>query len=466
MQRNPQVGLILIRSEWPDCPEARQVVEAIQADSRRIVERLSRHFDIQSPWEITTPKSIRACQQALRDADLDMVLLVYQTQADDARLPELLAAIGSRPLVFWGYQPWRRPPHEVTPSVFLRGAAPAGAFGALGILRDLNTPFFFTYGALDDPRLIVDLYCAGQAAALLRDLTQVRLGLIPGPKRNLASAAGEPERLSRDFGPDVLSIPVDAYREAVKNIEPARVQEYLGRMRECCEVRGVQENTLHVAARAVLGLEQVAADYKLDVLSIDNRSPELRQFLKLRPGLYPDLLEVSQTLYVPVNDLCSNLACLILRQLANAPTLLMEFWFVDQAMNQIIGGYSGLQNPAVTGPGRVVITPDTDLCRAPDNEGAQFELVAQPGRITIFQLRETPTGWQAIAASGVCLEDQPRVVGCPHAILRLDSPIDHFLHRVAEVGTGPYWALVHGSVLHEVEAFCEMKNIPLELIVD
>jgi hypothetical protein len=84
--------------------------------------------------------------------------------------------------------------------------------------------------------------------------------------------------------------------------------------------------------------------------------------------------------------------------------------------------------------------------------------------VTLFQLRSTPKGWQAIAASGVCLEGLPWVEGYPHAILRLDSPLTHFFNHLATVGATQHWVMAYGSVLNEIEAFCEMEKIPLELL--
>ena len=144
--------------------------------------------------------------------------------------------------------------------------------------------------------------------------------------------------------------------------------------------------------------------------------------------------------------------------------MFLELWFWDEAKNNWLAGHNGLQNPALGEPGQVWISRDFDACRPAGSEGAQFQFLAHPGRITLFQLRSTPHGWQAIAASGVCLEGQPWVEGYPHAILRLDSPIDTFLSRVAAIGATQHWVMAYGSVLSEIEAFCKMMNIPVELI--
>jgi L-fucose isomerase-like protein len=132
-------------------------------------------------------------------------------------------------------------------------------------------------------------------------------------------------------------------------------------------------------------------------------------------------------------------------------------------MNQIVGGHGGLQDPALGAPGEVWISRDYEDYGG-EAGGAQVQMIARSGRVTLFQLRSTPGGWQAVAASGITLESRPAVEGFPHALVRLDTPVVHFLNRLAEVGTTHHWIMAYGSVLDEIEAFCQIEQIPLEIL--
>jgi hypothetical protein len=123
-----------------------------------------------------------------------------------------------------------------------------------------------------------------------------------------------------------------------------------------------------------------------------------------------------------------------------------------------------MQNPILAAPAQVWISQNREYQLTHLTEGVHFEFIARPGRVTLFQMRSTPRGWQAIAASGVCLEDRPWVQGFPHAILRLDAAIDTFLKQIAATGASQHWIMAYGSVLPELEAFCQILNIPLEVI--
>jgi L-fucose isomerase-like protein len=277
----------------------------------------------------------------------------------------------------------------------------------------------------------------------------------------------DPMRLETDLGPVVQNISVEEYRRVSENLPAERVTTWLEAAKAKFQIRGVADDALERSARTALGLAQLAVDYRLDVVSLNGLSVEMRSAFNLRPALYPTALDAwipANVLFHPEGDLGAATASYILHCLSGSPTMLLELWSWDEALNQLFGGHGGMQNPAMAASKQVWITHDYDICHPEGTGGAQFQFIAREGRVTFFQLRSTNKGWQAIAASGMCLEGSPFVEGCSHAIIRLDASVGHFLNKVAEVGATQHWILAYGSVLHELEAFCQMEKIPVEII--
>ena len=464
MVDKPSVGLILMRPERSERAELRPLEDNLQVDAREIIVHLRSLFEVQGSWIVDTMDSLSVCQHAIREMDLDLVLLAYQIRADDARLVSLLQAIAGRPLVVWCYQPWRRAPRPASFQDVLRGSGSVGTLAALGTLRNLGASFLFTYGAPDDPRLQADLKVVGRAAQVRRDLRSARIGLLPSRNEQMQVNFVDEFRLMTDFGPVVQYLSVSEYRRVVDSLSRVRVEDYLNQVRRRFPVQDVSEETLMLASQASLGLAHLALDYRLDVLALNDASVELQRMFGMRPALYPDLLEPLEVLFQPEGDLGAATANFILHKLTGSATMLMEIWFWDEPRNRVIGGHAGLQNPSIALSDQVWIGPDYEYCETNPTEGAMFQMIAHPGRVTLFQLRSGPRGWQAVVASGMCLEGQAWVQGYPHAVLRLDAPLDTFLRRLAEVGSSQHWILAYGSVIHEMEALCAMMHVPLEVI--
>lgn len=468
---NPRLGLVLFRTDWSGWGEPQDVAEEIADDTGEMAGALARDFELLGPWIVDSAASLGACKQALCETDLDLVVVAYQTWEEDRLLVSLLEAVGERPLVVWCYLPrgastTRRSASPLESPYLLLNSGPVGTFAALGTLNNLGVPFLFTYGSPNDPRLLHDLRVAGHAARALGMLREARIGLLPSMEHMMACTLVDAASLTNDLGPTVKNIPGETYRNAVQNIAQDSIERYLAELRAHYPVRGVSDETLSRAAAAALGLAQVTKDFNLDYLGIDDNSPEVIGAAGMRPSLYPGLLEPGKALFQSDTDLGVATASLVLHWLTGSPVLLAEIWFWDGPKNQVTAGHHGLQNPQMGHKDHAWVSPDLYFAPPPGSEGAQNQFIAHPGRVTLFQLRSTPSGWKAIATSGMCLEVRPWTETCPHAVVRLDAQIDHFLKRIAKVGATQHWALAYGSVLAEIEAFCQMADISLELAVD
>lgn len=459
MPANPRVGLILMRTDLCGGARVDELREMIDSDALALTRQLSSWFDLVGPWVISSGETLQDCQSALRSEQIDLALLVYQTWTQPLELEALLDAVGSRPLVIWCYLPWRRIPRPASFSDLLRGSGTVGTFTALGLLKDRRIPYQFIYGAPEDARLMNELKKVGRAAQVLGALRGARFGLLSASPLRYPDLI---QRLEDELGPTAVSIDGDELCRAVEQMPIERVEDYFDLI--ACPVQEVDEAVLTRSARAALGLQDLAVQYKLDLLAVSNDPGDITARLGLRPALYPDLTGDLPVLFQPETDIGAAAANFILHHLTGSPTMFVELWFWDEAKNNWLGGHSGLQNPALADAGRIKVVPDQHFTCPPGDLGAQFQFMARPGRITLFQLRPRPDGWQAFAISGVSLEDQPGVEGSPHVLLRLDAPISDIFYHAADIGVSQHWIMAYGGVLPELEALCSLAGIPIEII--
>jgi len=461
----PRVGLILLRAEWFDKVVALPALaEEMAADLQVISSTLSHSFDLVGPWVVSTTGSLAQTERALRAADVDLVVFAFQVWAEDYTLVPLLQALGDRPVAVWCFLPWKRPPRPATFTDVLRGSGPIGTLEGMGVMRSLGVDFTFTLGAPDDPRVVADLTRAARVAQVRRALRSAHFGVLPYRNDQMQTTFVDEFRLRVELGPTVEYLSVDELRRTADDLSEAEVRAYLTDLQQEFPVREVSDDTLTTAARASLGLARLAADCHLDVLSLNDITPELHDVLGLRPCLYPPLFDQAGVLVSLEGDLGAATAMFVLNRLTGLPVLFTEIWFWDENDNLIVGGHAGPQNPALARQGCAWISHDFEFAQSDRTEGAHLQFVASPGRVTLFQLRGTPTGWQAIVAAGEAVDTEPWVEGYPHAVVCLDVPVSDFFRRVANVGSTQHWALVHGDVLAEVAAVCSGLGIYLQVI--
>jgi len=465
MKSRPSIGLILLRAEWFDTVVALPaLVQAVQSDQDAIVALFQDNFELDHTWVINSTPSLDRSAKEIRSSQVDLFVLVFQVWAEDAYLLPLLRSIAGRPLAVWCYQPWQRLPEKISFIEVLRGSGPVGTFEGLGTLRNLAAPYFFTYGSPADGRVIEDLLVAARGAQVWRALRSARFGLLPSRNEQMQSTFVDEFRLMADIGPQVQMLSVAELKSAADCLPEREVMDYLEHLRQEYPRHGVSDETLALAARASLGLAHLAVDHHLDVLSINDISTELHATFGLRPCLYPPMLYQANIPLGLEGDLGAAAALFVLHRLVGSPLLFVEFWFWDMEENLLVGGHAGPQDPRLAHPGGAWISLDYEYAQSDSTTGAHLQFVARPGRVTLFQLRGTTQGWQALLAGGEALASAPRLEGYPHAVIRLDAPLEEFLPRVAQVGSTQHWIMAYGDVLAEVEAFCRLAGVPVEVI--
>ncbi len=227
---NPRLGLVLLRADWVGRDSAPGLQGAIEDSTHDMTGVLEQHFNLQGPWVIDSSASLQECMRRLREADLDLVVLAYQTWAEDRFLISLLQAIGSNPLVLWNYLPWHRLPRPASQEDLMSGSGTVGAFGALGTLHNLNAPFLYVYGAPDDPRLVNDLLVAGRAARVRRKLREARFGLVPSRNDEMQCTFVDEFRLMAEIGPVVKYISVGDFHRMVDGVGDDVLAGYVARL--------------------------------------------------------------------------------------------------------------------------------------------------------------------------------------------------------------------------------------------
>lgn len=465
MNDRPRIGLILLQAEWFDSVVALpELAQSVARDSKMIVDYLSDCLEIIETWQVNSAGSLDDCCLQLPAADIDLVVLCFQVWAEDFYIQPLVRALGSRPLAVWCFVPSSKPPQPASFTDVLRYSGTVGTFEGMGTLRNLGVDYLFTAGSLDDSKVVNELHIYGRAARIQRLLQRARFGLLPARNEQMQSTFVDEFRLMAEIGPQVEYISVNQLAQAASQIPQDEVDDYIEYLKKSCRIEDVSPATLEKGVRASLGLAHLAIDKRLDVLSINDISPELHRVMGLRPCLYPPVLTEAGILLGLEGDLGAATALFILERLCASPCLFIEFWYWNEEEDWLVGGHAGVQNPAAAPAGGVSITRDFEYAQSDACEGAHFQFIASPGCVTLFQLRCTPDGWQAIAAAGESLAGAQRLEGYPHAAIRFDVPVMQFLHQSAQVGTTQHFIMAYGNVLPEIDILCKLLHIPLQRI--
>ncbi len=461
----PSVGLILLQAEWFDKVIALpQFKTSIKQDIASIISAFPTELDLSQSWVVNSPVSLQVCLRDIRNLQLDLVILGFQVWAEDWYLQPIADAIGKQPLAVWCYQPSMQPPFPASFTDVLRYSGPVGTLEGLGTLRNIGTPFYFLIGTPDSPQFKSQLVMVARAGQAFQRLRHARIGLLPSRNEQMSSTFVDESRLHIELGPEVVSISVRELEQASLSVSQTDLDNFINELQQL-PIKGVCQETLNRASRSSLGLIHLAVENQLDVLTMNDISPELHSVLGLRPCLLPLAgMEKTSVLFGLEGDLGAAVAMIVLNCITLSPVFFVEFWFWDEERNLLVGGHAGIQDPRNALPNSLFISRDFEYSQSDDTEGACFQFTCRPGTITLFQLRCTPTGWQALSCLGEVIDHPAWIEGYPHAIIKLTVNVLDFFRQAAEVGTTQHWIMAYGNAVESIRAWCYMEKIALKEI--
>ncbi len=463
MIRKTTAALLLQRSEWFDLTDDQEAIQELEDDGDRLIFKLSPILEIKKSWSIYSVETAQAASVELRSMECDLIILVFQTRVDQSFLGQILKGVEKRPLVAWCYLPWRRIPHPMTYEELVKGSSMYAMSTTLAQLTENKIPYLAAFGSADDPVVQEKIRHFAHAAHVSSSLSKVSLGYLDLEQPD--------DRISRlqaltRLGVESTRIGSVEFQAAFSTVTPEEIDAYLGYLKSQSVEIMVTDDTIRKAARSALALGCVGTARQLDYFAVPDHSAAFRRLAGYCPGIPPGQQDGQSTIFIPTDDIGAVASTVILNLISGNPCFLMRLWFWDQPRNLVVGGHGGIQNPAGLSDGPVMICGDYECVRNDPDGGAQIEFITRPGRVTLLRICETADGFNATAATGMCLESDPWIEGIPHAMVRLDCTISLFLSRLSEAFGNAYWAMTYGSHVEELAALFELKAIPFTVLHD
>jgi L-arabinose isomerase len=84
---------------------------------------------------------------------------------------------------------------------------------------------------------------------------------------------------------------------------------------------------------------------------------------------------------------------------------------------------------------------------------------AKGGRVTLLSVFCDVERFKLIISFGEALSGPPKLLGSPHAYVRLKTPLAEFFERAIRSGMTQHWALVHDDVVDELVALADILEL-------
>ena len=465
----PKVGLLLMTAEWFAQIGASQgsfqgLPQQLQDDAARINEALCSELHIVNAGVIATRQQLGEAVDLFKKEDVDLIVACQITWGEDRLIIDAVQKLPHIPFLLWCYSPFQKLPEQMSMRDLFRASGPVGALQASAPLKRLGKQFGFAFGSYKNQDAIRSIVAFSRACQTARELKNAMVGILPYRCDQMTGTYVDEFRLKKEIGPELKYISINDYSRICAGIPDEAVEGFVSDLKASFRVaENVTEAGLAKGARVSLGLAKVVELYKLDALSFNDIAEELHQTLGLRPCLYVPALFARAVVSMEA-EVGGAVALLMLKKLAKKPPMYVEIFTYDESDNCLLAGHAGIHDINLAeSKDAVLVEPDGEYVESePDSCWMRFR--ARGGHVTMLSVFCDVDRFKMVITSGECLAGREKLLGSPHAYIRINAPLAEFFAKAIKTGMTQHWAVVHDDVVDELVALADVLRLEKVLI--
>jgi L-arabinose isomerase len=474
----PRLGVLAVTSGWfrdvglQSAEGDTSVTVSRTAD--RLIAKIQGFADTVFGGVVYSTAEAEKEARAIREAEVDGLLLVPLMWCEDAIPRAALAMLADLPLILWTFSPEPRLPDFLPFPRILQGSGPVCTLQLSGMLRREGRAFKSVVGHLEDPEVFDEIRALATGMAVRRRLASLRIGLLPFPCSQMSTTYVDEFGLRARYGIELRPLELERVRKAAAESNPAAIEEFRAGIAAGAVRVEVDERNLVEGIRYALALRRLAAEERLGALAMNDVIEEMHASFGLRPCLSDPVFSGTGVVVSMEADVAAAAGMAILRLATGDSPFYTEPFSADYEANAILMGHAGYHDGSNADPraGARVVS-DVEYENSDRFTGAVTLFKYRPGPVTTVnsvwsggEMRASgaPGVLKWVIAEGESLPGPAKMDGNAHLVFRPDARVkDFFAHAVAD-GVSQHWLFVPGRISRALESLCGVLGIEASVV--
>ena len=465
----PRLGVLAVTSGWfrdvgLQSAEG-DTSAAVSRTADRLIERIERFADTVFGGVVYSPAEAQKAARAIREAEVDGLLLVPLMWCEDAIPRAALALLADLPLMLWTFSPEPRLPDFIPFQRMLRGSGPVASLQLSGMLRREGRAYRSVVGHLDDPEVLAEIHALAAGMAVRRRLGSLRIGLLPFPCSQMSTTYVDEFGLRAGYGIELRPIELERVRKAAAESDPAAVESFRAAMLKGGARVEVDERNLVEGIRYALAMRRVTEEERLGALAVNDVIEETHASFGLRPCLWNPALSDAGCVVAMEADVAAAAGMAILRLATGASPFYTEPFSTDYEANAILMGHAGYHDAANADPAaKLRVVSDVEYENSDRFTGAVTLFKYRPGPVTTVNSVWNGRALKWVIAEGESLPGPAKMDGNSHLLFRPDARVKDFFAHAVEDGVSQHWLFVPGRISRQLESLCGALAIEASVV--
>jgi L-arabinose isomerase len=376
----------------------------------------------------------------IRDANADALCLIPGNFTLDHIMP-LMAQEISLPTLLWGL-----------PTIEAWGAL-VSVQQTVHPFKELELPFKFVTGYLDDPAVWERILPYVRASALINRLKGTRVGMMGWRAQGMSDVVFDELSIRRNFGVQLINIGLTRYNRTIMAIPDESVEQTWDEIKNDFDTDSLPEDVRRYGIRSYLALKKFVDEENLQAITLECFHDHLGG-----PCLGFCMLN-DQGIAAPCeNDVLAAILMMGSQLLSGEPTFHTDIVEANYKKNSAIFHHCGNLPLSLATP---IKKPELKPIRetaGPGAYGPTIQAWMKPGPATAANLVSSRGGLRMCALEGETLALKSDLPGSG-AWVSFSYDLAKALETLGNQGYGHHFVIIQGHVGRELAEWCELAKI-------
>lgn len=457
-KRKIKVGLLAAGyfEYWRMYPTLKGTVKKdLDAAAERLTSALA--AEVVYPGMVDTLDSAETAGCAFAEAEVDVVVVLEGTYLADFIVLQALEHVPHAEIILFSTQTGSDVRSEDNYEATMRNSALIGIAQLSGTFCKAGRKYRVVVGEISDMECYREIDSIVRAFSIKRQLRTFNIGMIGHVFRGMFDLEFDRGTVRGVLGPEVITIQAEHLVDIWRDISDAETGEA---MKEFCRYKlKVGEEDLKRSVRLGLAMRKLAEVYNLDALCfLGQHYIEKMTGAPARIGASM-LLAQDKMIVACEGDIGGLVMMQMMQELTGNSPVQLEWGQFDVKNNALFLLGHGICNPDLAGsPDAVTLTGAPEEWGF-DGKGANWQLIARPGPVTLGHFLNTPQGWRMLISEGESLDFPCLPCDEVHAMVKVALPVREYLKQLIETGVTHHVIMVHGQVVKELETIADMLGV-------
>ncbi len=462
--RRPRMGLLLISPErfaplGVGTPRG-TFLERKKAEAAWMLADCERIADVTFSGITFNTEDVKRTMDAFVAAKVDYVLTIFLSWAEDYTWIRFLRDMPPLPVLF---------AHRMRDQIDLKDTHDDDEFteylccgGLVGTLEASGNNANYARPMLETflgtwAQILGRADTFGNAARARAVLKDARVGLLASYNEAMWSTYVHPYDVFQKVGPELKFLSIAELCDYIDRVPMEEAERVTAQIASAYPARpDVDPEKFVASVRASMAMEAMAADYRLDLVVLNDIDTMLFRKVGLRPGFYPTPL-CGDVVIVPEGDIGGGIGAYALRLLTGEHVNFIEPFHIDLPNENFAAGHAGPND--YTGPGQTIVSRDVRFAKSPwKHAGAPFAWHVFPeGRKTMLHCSQHKGQFIFAGTLVDCLPCEPFLATYTHGLFRpVGQSSKELFDKLIRLGVTQHYSICPGERLEAVKDLAMM----------